>query len=295
MGSGSGDSVWAHTRRHCATGGPDGSGVAPDAARRRASHQVERSSSSSAATASRTRGAKLTAAFPLCGVQGLTEPHRQLPPAPARPALAARHRGEGAAVSDGDNRDADLAARTPAHPEPADPAVLRARALGEDHQAPAVGQDLTGRGRHGATPPVDGEGVEQQGPTRPPATRCRRSSRPPRPRRCDQPLVGQRQQDQRGVEVGGVVGHEDHRALDAGEDVESLHAGAHLGAEHRLHPGLLRHLAGHLRGPAPRPVGAGRPSTSLAGTHGSAERGTCSAPTPAPARERPCADPGRRP
>ena len=145
-----------------------------------------------------------------------------------------------------------------------DPAVLGAGALREDHQRPAVGQHLTGRGRHRAAAAVDREGVEEQrGADRaPPGVEevVRRGRHPG----LAPPLVGQREQDQRGVEVRGVVGREDHRPLDPVEDVEPLDLGPHLRAEQRLEAGLLDDLAHGHRRPLARPVAAGRRSASPA-------------------------------
>ena len=189
--------------------------------------------------------------------QRLAEPDRQLAPAGRRPALPARHRGERAAVGDRHHGDVVLLGEEGGtHPEPAEPAVDRPGALGVDHQAPALGEHLARGGRHGAAAAVDREGVEQQrGADRaPPGVEevVRRGGH----RRTPAPLVGQREQDQRRVEVGGVVRDEDDRAVDPREHVEALDAGTHLGAEQRLEADPLGDLAGGHRGTAARPLGA---------------------------------------
>ena len=212
-GSGSGEAVCSQTRRHGATSGPPGSGAS--GRRPRGAAPPTRSSRprrAAAATASLIRGAKLRGGLVRPGHQRLAEPDRQLPTPRARPALAARHRRERAAVGDRDHRHPVLAGEVGrAQPEPPHPAVGGAGALGEDQQAPAVGEHVARGVRHRPAAPLDREGVEQQ----------RRPDGPPPGveevvgrgghRRPSSPLVRQRQQHQRGVEVGGVVGGEDDR------------------------------------------------------------------------------------
>ena len=192
------------------------------------------------------------------------------------------------AVRDRHDRDAVLLGEEGrAHPELAHPAVGRAGALGEDHQAPAVGQHLARRRGHGAAAAVDREGVEEE----------RRPDRAPpgveevvgrgRHRRTPAPLVGQRQQDQRGVEVRGVVGHEDDRALDALEDVETLDPGAaHCERKSGCRPAFCATSRAAIAGLRARPVA--REDRRLRGRHELLRRARhLGAPAPAPARARP--------
>ena len=256
--------------------GPDGSGVAPAAWRRRASHQVVLSSSSRAATASRIRGAKVRGRLALAGRQRLAEPDRELRdvPGPASPGRAAsRRRCRGARPAPpgrrAGRRGTPRRAGTgrPSRPCERVPSGKITRLQPSASTSPGVVAIEPAA-------PVDREGVEHD---------RRPDGAPPgveevvgrgRDRRTPPPLVGQRQQDQRGVEVGGVVGREDHRAVDPCEHVEPLDVPAHLGAHA---PGRARPSGRPRARSAPDAAATSRSGTTVffdGSTNSSAERGT---------------------
>ena len=251
-----------------------GSGVVPDAARRRASHHVLRSSSRSAATASLIRGAKSRADSSGTGLQRLAEAHRDAgagrgSASPARAASRRRCRGgrpgrparragpRGTPPRSGSGRPSRPGAgalgkitrlQPSASTSPGVVAMLPPRR--------SIGNVLNTRAEPDRAPPGVEEVVGGCGDRRTPS-----------------PLVGQRQQDQRGVEVGGVVGHEDHRRRRSARGRRDPRPG---GCTWERNSGSRTPFCATSRAFAPV-AGAtsrsGRP-WSGGGTNGSADRGT---------------------
>ena len=172
----------------------------------------------------------------------------------------------GAAQVARDDRPAG-AHRQPGRPGPVGlpPAVGAAAALGEDQQAPAFPEQRGGPVGRVARHPLalDGHGVEGEGERRRLEPGVEEVVGGAGHHRPVAPPIGKIRQQQRGVEVAGVVGREDDRLVEVGDAVQPVDRRRGQRGHHRAGS------PGRRPGPGPGGPGSGGPSRCRSPRRGS--------------------------
>ena len=220
--------------------------------------------------------------LPFEGTDGQAEADAYGGPARLRPASAPGHGLVGADEGHGDNRDACLQ-RQPRRtgPEVSHPAVRGPAPLGEQDEAPTLRDQLAG---HASRPQPaaagDGEGVERDGRGDGAVPGVEEVVGGGADDRLAAPPGRQRREDGGGVEVAGVVEHEDGGRLDRIEDLPPADLGLDLEVQQRGEAEALHDFSGSPPGRRAAPGGREVRCRAPLALHRCREQGPAGPPPP---------------